>query len=373
MAKKNDTVETAEGIRRRGKKGSGSYEINFRPYRGGNRIQRIIHAKSITEAKVKRAEMIVEAMKTPQLEDLQRNAHTFEDIWPILERNVLADEIASGTMYGYVNVYKRLFTEFRLKKFPQITAPSQLSLRFFLEYKSYCVIDLKFEGIRTEFGKVRSILARFRDLGYCSKDLYEVVGTISLPKEKKKAFPEISHTDIKKLLLYIKKDRPDLYGVIYFMFRVGRRVTETCKIERSDVEWDSKLNVVKINVRAETTKTKEYAPLNYLDNDLQAHVKQYYSLSKQHKSPYLFLNKQYKQCKRNAIFNYLTKMSKEVLKIPLTAHYFRHRFCTETCKARLPLVDIQAICGIRDVQVLIKHYCHSSAEGQASVLEKTRL
>ena len=45
---------------------------------------------------------------------------------------------------------------------------------------------------------------------------------------------------------------------------------------------------------------------------------------------------------------------------------------TECGKANVPLADVKAISGIKDVQVLLEFYSHTTNEGQDKVLEVTR-
>lgn len=359
-----------QGIRERG---AGSYEINFRPYRGALRIVRTIHAASKQEASLKRAELITETLKVQSSPEAQRNNVTFEEIWPIVERDIVTDELTHKTLLGLRKVYNRLFFDFRLKKYPHILSPNQLNVSFFHEYKSYYGVELnRPRGLRSETQRVKIIMQRLRKLRYCSKDLMEDLQEVKTPERRKKDYPELTATDVKALATRIKKDRPDLYGPIYFMIRTGRRVEETTLIDRNDISWDG-FDPVKINIRAETTKTGASAPLNHLDDALRSHIRYYYQLNNKHAAPYLFLNNKHQKINQKMITKYLGKVTEGMFQVRITAHYFRHRFCTETCKAKLPLVDIQAICGIKDVKILINNYCHSSVEGQASVLEKTRV
>lgn len=39
----------------------------------------------------------------------------------------------------------------------------------------------------------------------------------------------------------------------------------------------------------------------------------------------------------------------------------------------MPIVDVMAISGIRDIDVIVKHYSYSTDEGQAKVLEVSRV
>jgi integrase len=62
-----------------------------------------------------------------------------------------------------------------------------------------------------------------------------------------------------------------------------------------------------------------------------------------------------------------------VIGITITPHYFRHRFFTECGKANVPLADVKAISGIKDIQVLLNYYSHTTNEGQDKVLDVTRV
>lgn len=374
LKKKAVKLVKAEGIRQRSE---GSFEVDFRV--GGQRFQRTIKAKGIGEAKKERAKLIAEILKgSPSQDPQEREATSFESIWPVLERNIIADGLTRKTQLGLQRVYNRLFVTFRLAKYPHIISPEQLTLPFFLEYKSYYGVELaRPKGLRSETQRLKIIMGKMRKLRFVSEELMRDLKEVKTPERRKKAYPEINATAMKALMAHIKADRPDMYGPIYFMLRTGRRVEETTLIERKDIIWDG-FNPIRINIRAETTKMDTAAPLHYLDPDLQAHIRFYYQISNKHQDPCLFINTWSQRCKPNAITEYLGDMSQEVLKdipgnIRITAHYLRHRFCTETCKAKLPLVDIQAISGIKDIATLIGNYCHSSVEGQASVLEKTKL
>lgn len=366
------------GIRQRSE---GSYEINFRPVRGGDRITRNIKASSLEEAYLVKVQLMADALRTPTQsldlsEGIAREAMTFEAILPTLERNMLGDGLAHKTVLGLKKVYGRLFTEFRLKHYPQVTKPSELTLQFFLEYKSYYTVTLnRPKGVRAEIQRVKMIMQRLRRLRYVSIELMRDLGepkAFPTPRARKKAHAALNATQLKALFARMKAERVDLYGPAYFMKRTGRRVEETTLIERKDIVWDG-FSPVSINIRAETTKMDEEAPLKQLDPDLQAHIRYYYQLSLQHKAPYLFLNKQHKKFKQKRITEYLSVTSQEMFGVKITAHWFRHHFFTECMNARLSIVDIQAISGIRDAATLVKFYCHGSSEGQASVLEKTRL
>lgn len=363
----------ATGIRRRGENW---FEINYRPYRGSKAMYRNIRG-TLSEAKEARAKMMSDAQETvtPQIQALaDRQQTTFSEIWPFIEDYMKGKNLTLNNIVGLRGAYCRIFTDFRDKKYPNVTNPTQLTLPFFLDYERYFNMDLRRpKGVREEVKRVKTIMGKMRKLRFISKEFIDELKDFEIPPFIKKSYPDISRTDFLKLLAYIRQDRPDYYGPIYFMARTGRRIEEVTLIEREkDVHWQG-FNPMSIDIRAETTKQKTAAPLNVLDEDLQAHIRFYYTLSNKHHSPYLFLNNQYNKCQQEAVRRYLKKVSKDLIGVKIGCHYFRHRFCTETMKAKMPIIDIQAISGIRDAAMLIRVYCHESADGQASVLEKTKL
>ena len=349
-------------------------EVNFRPFKGAERVFKRIKVATKQEAAAKRAELITEARKVKDPEIDQRGTLTFNEIFPAFERSLIADNLSKKTIYGLKRVYNRLFDEYRLKKFPHIKTPGQLNLPFFLDYKGYYGVELKRQaGLRAELGRVVSIMHRLRRSRYCSEGIIkEIREEMKIPGRTKKDYPEITVTDMCKFLAQVKRERPDVYGPVYFMQRTGRRVEETTLIERKDVIWDG-VRPIKVKIRAETTKMKRVAPLDYLDSELEAHIRQGYQKSNNRHAPYLFLNRFNKKCAQGVISKFLGALSKKVLGVRITSHYFRHRFCTECGKSNLPLVDVMAVSGIKDVGILIKYYSHSTNEGLAKVLESSRL
>ncbi len=363
-----------EGVRERVK--GKRYEIYFRPFKGSKKIHRNIEASSLSEAYYKRQEIVTEYCKELGVsdEDKRRLSAGFAEIWEKLYRDLLTENKPDKTKSHYRHTFWRMFGEFREKRYPHVQGPHQLALPFFREYRNYYANDLgRPDGIRSELIFVKSIMNRLYMLGYCKEDLIKKLNEIKKPRAKKKEYPNISKSDIGKLLSNIKNDRPDYYYPLAFIARTGRRIAETTLIKKEDVEFQG-LKPVRINIRAETTKAKEKAPLMRLDSDLESLVRQAYNNGK---SEYLFSNKWGRKCTPNKIREYLKKTAAVYLGHEIgnkiTPHYFRHRYFTECGKANLPIADVKAISGIKDIQVLLEFYSHSTTDGQDKVLGATRL
>ena len=365
-----NTMAKYEGVRERvpGKR----YEVSWRPHKGAARIFRNVEAASISEAYYKRQELMADHAKNISVSDEDRKHLTagFAEIWESVEKDVTSDKRAKKTIGRYKKVYWRLFGEFREKIYPSVDNPNQLSSAYFTRYKIYYATDLnKQDGWRAELIIVKAIMKRMYKLGYCGEDLINKLKEFKTPKGNKKEFPNVSDSKIKELFTFIKNDRPDYYRPLEFIRRTGRRRREVTLIRKDDVILNG-LRPIAINIRAETTKTRQKAPLNYLDEDLTKLIQSGLSGNK---TEWLFPNRVGRCCNPDKLYQYIKRVSLEKIGVELTPHYFRHRFFTECGKGSLPIADVQAISGIKDTKVLFEYYSHSTEEGQAKVLEKTRL
>ena len=294
----------------------------------------------------------------------------FLEIREKLHRDVLADNPPRKTAMRYRNTYRRMFVDFRDEYFPEVKTPNQLSLMFFREYKSYYVNTLKRPfGWRAELIIVKAIMRRLYALGYCQKDIIEKLKEEKRPRANKKDYPDIAKGKMAELFSFIKRDRPDYYACLYFMFRTGRRRQETTLIRKSDVLFKESRPVA-VNIRAETTKCREKAPLRWIDGDLEELIR---LALDNNNTVWLFPNRLGRRCSPDRVCDYLRKASREVIGIEITPHYLRHRFFTECAKANASLTDVKAISGIKDSKVLLDYYSHSTVDGQARVFAVTSL
>lgn len=356
-------------------KGSGWYEINFFPFKGGKRIFKRIRAKSKNEAFDIRSGLILELKSKLGGPDTQgRDIKEFSEIWESLYGNMLADGLPRKTLLRYQKTFDRMFNIFRKENHPNIINPSGLNLCFFEEYKAYYCNTLgRIAGWRSELIVVKALVHRMHKLEFCSEDVLKKVRLVRSKKVTQKSYPEIPVSKIKEMLGMIKSQRPDFYRVIYFLLRTGRRIEETTLIEKSDVVLGDNFNPKTILVRAETTKTKTKSSLELFDDDLRSHIREAYASSVGRKAPYLFINKDGRKCNQQRVCAYLKLVSSTICGVTITPHYFRHRFLTECAKNNVSMKDAMAISGLRDLKVLITYYAHASRDGMAQVYNATKI
>ncbi|MDP8258848.1 MAG: site-specific integrase [Candidatus Aadella gelida] len=366
MAKKYKGIEHIKGD---------SYRIDFQVNK--KRIQCRIQADSFKEARILRDERIVELRKNMPVSQngQERYSATFDEAWEKLYGDLLADEVCKKNIHRHKRTFWKLFGEFREREYAYIENINQVTIHFLLGYKIYFINELGHDprgGWKAEIVCIKSMLRRLRRLGFCSKEIIEELKDIKNPRPGKKEYPIISNNKLRAMLDFMKKDRPDYYYPIYFICRTGRRIEETTLIEKNDVKWLG-INPVKIDIRGRITKTGEDAPIEKMDEDLQQVIREAYRVSLKRKTKYLFTNKMGRKCTAGRVRDYLKKVSGRMLEVSVTPHYFRHRFLTECGKANVPIVDIMAIAGIKDIGVVTRFYSHTTVDGHNKVLAVSRI
>ncbi len=322
------------------------------------RHQERIHAASMSEARAIRDERKVALRKqvpAPQNGQERMNG-TFDDGWAKVEENTRAANCTEKYIARSKKIYDRVFGEFLPKHYPSIKSPSQLNLQFFQDYQSHFVNILKRDpdgGWGKELCHIKTMLQRLRRAGFCGKDLIEEMKDMPCPESVKKEYHDIPKELWRKLLAVIKEEKPHFYYLLYYILRTGRRITETLMLEKQDVVWEG-LNPVRINIRAETTKTKTAAPMLTLDEDLRDAIRASIQRNRGIKTKYLFPNEKGKICRYDRVRLYLRKVSPSILGVEITPHFLRHRFMTECGKARVAFADVSKI----SVTALTHQFCY---------------
>jgi integrase len=343
----------------------------------GRRVQERIRANSLKEAKIIRQEKIVELRKqasSSQTERERLNADISE-AWQALEGDILSDGVCKKNTLRHRITFRRFFEGFRSIKYPHVKSVSQISSTYLHDYKSYFVNELGHNprgGWRAELICVKSMIRRLVKLNFIRKEIIASLDEIKRPPGEKQPYVHIPNSKLKEMLDFIKSDRPDYYNIVYYIMRVGRRIGESLQIERTDVGWDG-IQPNRINIRPETTKMREVAPLERVDNELAEIILDAYRIGSKRKTKFLFCNRLGKKCSQGTLQKYLRRVSKQIVGFEITPHYFRRRFLTECGKANVSQIDAMNIAGIKDADVVKAHYQYATEDGQDMVLAVTRL
>lgn len=334
----------------------------------GRRYNTSVKAESKSDAYRQLQVLMAEVMTTPK--SGISGEMSYDVIRETLRKDVSSDTEVKKTVNRYMNIFDRVFIEFRQKHYPALLGCNGLPIGFFRKYKSYFYEELKrTEGWRAELIFIKAMMKRLKELGYSTVEDLDRVRDIPTPEGNAKQLPKVTDKKIVDLLEYIRKDRPDYYKPIKFMALVGRRVGETCFIMTEDITTDG-FNPLVIQTKPRTAKIKKQIPPPiYLDDpELKALIK---SALANNKTPWLFPHKKGGKIPPNYLWKYLCRVSLDVIGVRITPHHFRKLFLTKANRGGLNR-DSMAMANITSMSVMVKHYVETTPEGQAKVLEKNR-
>lgn len=342
------------------------YEINYYPYPSAPRKQYRVKAGSTQEA------FLIKARDSAQLKTGTNIViSSFAELGIRLELKLKADNLSPKTIRNLKSQFKNFFERFLSGKHSHITSVNQITRVIIEDYKQWVVVEQgRVTGWRDELAKFKVIIKKLVNIGCCNKEIYyDVLSSFKKPPRLKKLYKEITKSQMKVLLDYIKKNRPDYYGITYFLMRLGWRRSQVLSIKRKNIKWQG-LRPVEILIEPEDTKTREPFVLRDIDNEL-ANIIKHYALARK-KTIWLFPNRNNNIHHKDKYTAYIKRISQKILGITLTPHDFRHSFCTTRLKEGATPRDIMAITGHKDIDSF-NIYTHPTSEGTKRVLERSKL
>jgi len=369
MTKTKSSSKRYRGVRELKK---GVYEINFRPYRKAERIFKTIKAVSLQEAYGIKTHLLSQYADEHNIKSKTIDGGIdFGYLRERLEGDFKGDKARKKTISRAMNTFNTFFFGFLPKEYPQVKQLNDLSLDVFNAYKNYIVNDLSREnGWRSELGTLKGLFSRFVKLGFCKKQIRELMEELKKPQQPQKQYIKITKIEKRKLLNAIKKDRKDYYGVTYLLMRLGWRIGETLSIKKSDIKMKG-LEPVSILLRGENRKNSKEFALNIIDEGLATVIKSFRLVDTN--SEYLFSNYAGNKVSDNKYRDYLARVSIKVISKRLYPHAFRHSLITESLLKGVSIRDIMAITGHLDIDTILKCYSHSTVEGQERVLKVSEI
>ncbi len=347
-----------------GKKGI-TYEVSYYPFPGAKKKYLRVEATSEKEAFIKRAQLMGEKPK------YQTQEFSFPELKERLKLKCQADKDSPKTIINLMGKFHTLFEEFLPLHYPHVKSINELNQQIIERYKQFIVVDKKREnGWRDELTKIKSIFRKMVAIGCCEERICaNVLAKFAKPKRELKVYKEITIDQKREFLKYIKEDRPDLYGITFFIMRLGWRREQVISLKRTDIKFIG-VKPVEIVCQPQNTKNKEPFVLRNFGNDITDVLNEYYQLSRGYE--WLFPNRKGNKVHSNNYSNYISETSEKVLKIRLTPHDFRHMFCTHAKKEGLPERDIMAITGHKDIGSF-QIYTHATGEGVKKVLDSSKI
>lgn len=347
------------------------WKVYWTPYSGAEKkIYSWVESPTRQEAFYERQKLI--AKQTERLIASDSPPDDFSKMLQTLLSNIEADGKSKKYVSRHRDTFQRLYRDFKAKyeekHNTKITDLRQLDSGYFAEYQNYFVNELKRpKGWRVEVIILKNQLKRLRRFKFCDRDLVEdVKESLPTPEGIGREYAKLSQDEMDKLFTYIKKNRPDYYRPIRFMYLTGRRLTETTLFQKNDLDHDGNRLPITLRPKPKNTKTKRKSVI-YLRGELKPLIT---DALQNNKTEWLFINRQGHKCGRDRIYKYLARASEKVLKKHINPHYFRHRFHQENMS--ISMKDAMAISGLTSVSVAMKYYDDTSAERQAIILEKRK-
>ena len=359
-----------QGIRKRGKNKRGEgfrYELSFTPFLGAKRQQVNIVAMNDRQAYDEKLKRMMK-YKEEGLDNVQIT-ESLDNILLEVLNNIKSDGKGKDTTEGAKRVWKRLFKEFPEATGVNINMPNDITRPIIEKYKNWFVARNSLNGWGAELRIIKSTFNRLTRLGYCSDNVCKILKEVKMPGKNVKELIHVSDTDMKRLLQYIKQDRPDYFKVAYFILITGRRRTESLLIEKKDIEMNG-LRPVSINIRPETTKTRKNAPIRTISGELEKLIRGSLVNNSTH---FLFPNKYGRKISENRFTEYIGNTSEKLLGVRFTPHHFRKRFITECVKKKIPITDAMEMSGLKSTDVLLRHYSFGSEEKQKEIIDEIGL
>ncbi len=292
----------------------------------------------------------------------------FKDLRTRLTEIMTGDGCRPRTIRRAQNTFDH-FCEFLRIYHHDIQRIAQFHAGIYGQYKRFVYQDLKRkDGWYSECGTLKAAMNRLYRDRYCEYKQIEELMREKLSKPQPKHYISVDREEKRKLYEYVKGDRYNYSGVLYFIMRYGLRIGEVLSIKPGDVYFDkSRQKPLEIMLGRDTRKTKRYHIVPLVP-DTQEIVNQFYDPTGQ----WLFMNSEGSAHTRsNHFYAYLVKVSQKVLNKRLTPHYFRHNASTTMTKAGVANKDGMGVTGHESEQVYTRCYTHSTSEGVVKALKAT--
>lgn len=273
---------------------------------------------------------------------------------------------AVKTIESYVNDVKK-FEAYR----QELSQCEEFLTRFlFVRYKQH-LQENKFK-VATINKKINSLKVYNDFLQYKG---YVNDNYIQLKKDKVVIANGSEHTvtalteeEVERFLFYLEdkakvSERNRLIG--YLLLYTGVRVSELVGIHLENIS----LMPPTIMIKGKGGKIREISlrqdVLNYLKEYLQGEREK----SSFSSSPYLLVSQRGEKLHRDAVWNWLSHVSKEI-KIHLHPHLLRHSFATRLLRKGVDITTVSKLTGHASVNMTAKYYIQTSREEKQAAVER---
>jgi integrase/recombinase XerD len=272
---------------------------------------------------------------------------------------------ADKTIESYVNDVKgfQSYLEEKLKDIPVLSRFS------FVRYKEHLIKEGY--AVSTINKKVNSLKVYndfLRTKGIVSESFIQLKkDRIKIAAGSEDSVDALSEEQVEKLLFYVEDRRKVSLRnklIVYLLLYTGVRVSELVGIKISDIDFlTSHLKVVgKGGKRREIGLRQDVLYL------IRQYMKEERSESVFHHSAYLLVSQRAEKMHRDAVRDWLAKVSREV-GFKLHPHLFRHTFCSRLLKKGVDLTTVSKLAGHSTVNMTAKFYIQTTRQEKMDAVQ----
>ncbi|MFV2046288.1 tyrosine-type recombinase/integrase [Metabacillus sp. YM-086] len=177
----------------------------------------------------------------------------------------------------------------------------------------------------------------------------------------------LSDKEVEQLLFCLEDQRKVSRRnqlIAYLLLYTGVRVSELINIKLSDIDFLTNT----LTVRGKGGKVREISMRKDVVELINQYVKGDRMESKFRESEYLLVSQRAQKMHRDAIRDWLAKLSKE-LGFKLHPHLFRHTFCTRLLKKGVDLTTVSKLAGHATVNMTAKFYIQTTRQEKMEAVE----
>jgi integrase/recombinase XerD len=273
---------------------------------------------------------------------------------------------ADKTIESYVNDVKG-FQSYQEEKLKDIPVLSRFS---FVRYKEHLIKEGY--AVSTINKKVNSLKVYndfLKTKGIVSESFIQLKrDRIKIAAGSEDVVDILSEEQVEKLLFYVEDRRKVSTRnklIVYLLLYTGVRVSELVGIRIVDIDFLTSQLIV---ANGKGGKRREIGLRQDVLHLIREYMKDERSESVFHHSDYLLVSQRSEKMHRDAVRDWLAKVSEEV-GFKLHPHKFRRSFASRLLKRGVDLTTVSKICGHSSVQVTARYYIQTTRQEKMDAVQ----
>ncbi|MBB6176025.1 site-specific recombinase XerD [Anoxybacillus tengchongensis] len=281
------------------------------------------------------------------------------------ERWLFAEGKAPKTIESYVNDVKgfQSYLQEKLKDMPVLSRFSFVKYKEHLMKEGYAV-----STINKKINSLKVYNDFLRTEGIVNESFIQLKrDRIKIADGSEETVDALTEEQVEKLLFYVEDRRKVTLRnklIVYLLLYTGVRVSELVGIQIADIDFLTS----SLKVTGKGGKRREIGLRQDVLYLIRQYMKEERSGSVFSDSPYLLLSQRAGKMHRDAVRDWLAKISKE-LGFKLHPHLFRHTFCTRLLKKGVDLTTVSKLAGHSTVNMTAKFYIQTTRQEKMDAVQ----